>query len=148
MLKKQLRLAPKTWFLKRMRVYWISHILYLFFFFWGGGDWDKILLNMVACQEGSYLLQKWKNTIFVTYFAQDPNKIHIFFMTRVSYVSQDSRKIPSTVLKLAYRYIFFTVYQFFTQLIGILCPITFNICKYDKIHEIVCKNKQNLVKNM
>ena len=86
--------------------------------------------------------------IFVTYFAQDPNKIHIFFMTRVSYVSQDSRKIPSTVLKLAYRYIFFTVYQFFTQLIGILCPITFNICKYDKIHEIVCKNKQNLVKNM
>ena len=128
----------------------ILNFTYPFFiyFFFGGGGLGQNSLEHGCMSRRKLFTAKMKNTIFVTYFAQDPNKIHIFFMTRVSYVSQDSRKIPSTVLKLAYRYIFFTVYQFFTQLIGILCPITFNICKYDKIHEIVCKNKQNLVKNM
>ena len=146
MLKKQLRLAPKTWFLKRMRVYWISHILYLFFL--GGGTGTKFSWTWLHVKKEVIYCKIEK----IQYLSHTLHKIQIkyisFFMTRVSYIFQDSRKIPSTVLKLAYRYIFITVYQFFTQLIGMLCPITFNICKYDKIHEIVCKNKQNLVKNM
>ena len=49
--------------------------------------------------------------------------------------------------EVSHKYIFFTMYQFFTQPLGILCPITFNqnICKYVKIHKNVCKCKQNLV---
>ena len=54
--------------------------------------------------------------------------------------------------EVSHKYIFFTMYQFFTQPLGILCPITFNqnICKYVKIHKHMCKTSiiwLNMCKN-